>query len=70
MRAFSRRSYKLLNDACKFRDKLYKMDKTLWTKAAKRFERVNKMLLEAGDVTLASHAKTFDRVCQKRAEVN
>jgi len=38
-KAKAKKASKLLMQACKFRDRLYKMDKKLWTKAAKKFDR-------------------------------
>ena len=66
-KAKAKKASKLLMQACKFRDRLYKMDKKLWTKAAKKFDRGRRMLIKAGDPQYAELTKACITACLRRA---
>lgn len=66
--ALEAEAMKVLDNACKHRDRLYRLEYKEWKKLMRTFEQAASLLKQAGDVTLLDLVKPFIKDCRRRVE--
>jgi hypothetical protein len=59
---------KVLDNACKHRDRMYRLEYKEWKKIMKMFERAAFLLKQSGDTSYLNLIKPFIKMCRRRVE--